>query len=190
MLTTMKPLLHFSTRIAALFTVFAAGIAVAAEGAAPAPTSSLDDPTVFLKIILDAVEHKNWGVVAAAMLVMCIAAFRAFGKKIHEFIPDAHWADKPFFFLYDTKLGGWILNTVTAAAGGFGTALLAGATIDFELVRTVLGVSLSAAGIWGAVKDAMEHFGKAKPPDAGTYECEVSNQWGVVSVKAKVGVTK
>lgn len=29
---------------------------------------------------------------------------------------------------------------------------------------------------------------KAKPPDAGTYECEVSNQWGSVSAKAKVTV--
>lgn len=29
---------------------------------------------------------------------------------------------------------------------------------------------------------------KAKPPDAGTYECEVSNQWGTVSAKAKVTV--
>lgn len=29
---------------------------------------------------------------------------------------------------------------------------------------------------------------KAKPPDAGTYECEVSNQWGVVSAKAKITV--
>lgn len=27
---------------------------------------------------------------------------------------------------------------------------------------------------------------KAKPPDAGTYECEVSNPWGSVSAKAKV----
>lgn len=29
---------------------------------------------------------------------------------------------------------------------------------------------------------------KAKPPDAGVYECEVSNQWGVVSAKARVTV--
>lgn len=29
---------------------------------------------------------------------------------------------------------------------------------------------------------------RAKPPDAGTYECEVSNQWGVVSAKARVTV--
>lgn len=29
---------------------------------------------------------------------------------------------------------------------------------------------------------------KAKPPDAGTYECEVSNQWGAVSAKAKITV--
>lgn len=29
---------------------------------------------------------------------------------------------------------------------------------------------------------------KARPPDAGTYECEVSNQWGTVSAKARVTV--
>lgn len=29
---------------------------------------------------------------------------------------------------------------------------------------------------------------KAKSPDAGTYECEVSNQWGTVSAKARVTV--
>lgn len=29
---------------------------------------------------------------------------------------------------------------------------------------------------------------KAKPPDAGTYECVVSNNWGEVSAKAKVTV--
>lgn len=29
---------------------------------------------------------------------------------------------------------------------------------------------------------------KAKPPDAGTYECEVSNPWGTISVKSKVTI--
>lgn len=157
--------LRLLTTLAIALILFAAGIAFAAEPAAV--VSSLDDPTVYLRIIFDAVEKKNWGALAAAVLVLFVAVFRAFGKKLHDFLPDDSFADKPLIFLYDTKLGGWVLNTCTAMAGGFGTALLAGKAIDFELVRTVLSVSLSAAGIWGAVKDAMEHYGKAKLPSAG-----------------------
>ena len=155
------------TLIAAMFIVFAAGLAVAQPAnplAPPAAPSSLDDPTVYLNVIFDAVKNKAWGAVAAAALVLLVALFRAFGRKLHDFIPDSSPFDKPFYFLLETKLGGWILNTCTAMAGGFGTALLAHQMIDFSLVRTVIGVSLSAAGIWGAVKDAMDHYGKAKPP--------------------------
>ena len=172
LLHTMKstPLLHLtlliSTRIlftlACTLVLFMGTFAFAQATASPA--ASLDDPTVFLKVIFDAIENKNWGVAAAAVLVLLVALFRTFGKKIHDMIPDDSAWDKPFFFLYESKLGGWVLNTVTATAGGFGTALLAGATIDFTLVRTILGISFTAAGIWSAVKDAMEYFGKAKVP--------------------------
>lgn len=169
----MKTLLHkfhrslafsLATTLAMVTVVFASAMAFAQE---PAVTAALDDPTVYLNIIFDAVKNKAWGAVAAAILVLLVALFRAFGKKLHDFIPDSSPLDKPFYFLLETKLGGWILNTCTAMAGGFGGALLAGQAIDFSLVRTVVGVSLSAAGIWGAVKDLMDHYGKATPPDAG-----------------------
>jgi len=169
------PLLHLTlmvslkvlTTLAAMVILFASALAFAQNPVGPgAPTSgtSLDDPTVYLKIIFDAVENKNWGVLAAGVLVLVVAIFRAFGKKLHDFIPDDSVFDKPLFFLYDTKPGGWILNTVTAAAGGFGTALLAHQTIDFALVRTILSVSLSAAGIWGVIKDSIEYYGKKPTP--------------------------
>ena len=152
--------LRLFTAIAAVLILFAAGLAFAGE-----PSTALDDPTVYLNVIFDAVKNKAWGAVAAAVLVLLVALFRTFGKKLHDFIPDSSPFDKPFYFLLETKLGGWVLNTCTAMAGGFGTALLAHQTMDFALVRTVIGVSLSAAGIWGAVKDVMEHWGKAKPPN-------------------------
>lgn len=165
------PFLHMSimlsmkllSTMAAMFVLFVSAVAFAQE---PATNGALDDPTVYLNIIFDAVKNKSWGAVAAAVLVMFVALFRTFGKKLHDMIPDTSPLDKPFYFLLETKVGGWILNTVTAMAAGFGGALLAHQTIDFALVRTVVGVSLSAAGIWGAAKDLMDHYGKATPPDA------------------------
>src|SRR5574338_696730 len=90
------PLLHISLlaaqrillTLSAFIVVLYAGLAMAADAAPASTTASLDDPTVYLRIIFDAVENKSWGTVASAVLVLLVALFRAFGKKLHEMIPD------------------------------------------------------------------------------------------------------
>lgn len=131
-----------------------------------AAAASLDDPSKYFAIIADAVQHRAWGTVAAAVLVLLVALLRAFGKRLHEFIPDESPFDKPLFFLYDTKPGGWLLNTLTSLAGGFGVALLANQPVTLELAGTVATVSFTAAGIWGLVKDLLDWWSKRKPSEA------------------------
>src|SRR5689334_11806873 len=65
---------------------------------------------------------------AAAVALICALVFavRLFGKKLHELIPDDSWADKPFFFLFDTKPGGVLLNAFTASGLVLTPALLGG----------------------------------------------------------------
>jgi len=129
-------------------------------------TASIDaaNPLSFLTVIFAAVVSGNWFVAAAALLVVLVALLRKFGKQLHNYLPDDSKLDAPLYFLFDTKPGGWLLNVLTAVAGGVGTALLAGVPVTWAIIKPILSVSLSGAALWGAVKDVADW--KAASPTA------------------------
>lgn len=140
--------------------------------AAPAPLEaqavptppSLDTPTVYIGIIFRAVKTGNWWMAAAAFLVLLVSLLRVYGKRLHEWLPDNQIWDKPLWFLFDTKPGGWLLNLMTAVAGGCGTSLLAGEPVTWSIVKPILMVSVTASALWELVKDIIAWVkSKAKP---------------------------
>lgn len=108
------------------------------------------------RVIYSAVSEGDWWTAASAFLVLVVAMVRSYGKKVHELIPDSWWIDNVFWFILDTKPGGWLLNVLTTIAGGLGTAIMAGEAVTWALVKPVLMVSLTGASMWGLLKDIMD----------------------------------
>lgn len=127
-------------------------------------TSALDNPMVFVKVVIDGVKAGDWATAAAALLVLVVALLKMFGKKLHDFIPDTSPLDKPLWFLFDTKPGGWLLNFLFSTGAGIGLSIAAGEKVTWALVKPVLTVSLSAAAIWGLWKDISEWMKERKKP--------------------------
>ncbi len=109
-----------------------------------------------LKTVFTSVKEGNWWMAAAAFLVLVVGLLRGIGKKFHEWLPDNNVLDKPLIFLYDTKIGGWILNWLTALGGGVGTAMAAGVPVDFSLWKSVVIVATSGSAIFELYKDIKE----------------------------------
>lgn len=128
----------------------------------------MDNPIEYAKIVFSAVTTGDWPSAASAVLVLVVALIRLYGKKIHELLPDESPLDKPFWFLLETKPGGWFLNLMTTITGGAGLALLAGQPITWALVKPTLVVSLSGAAIWELIKDLIEWWKTKKVPTVGT----------------------
>lgn len=115
-----------------------------------------------LREIYTAVKSGNGWLAASALLLLVVGFLRKYGKKVHEWLPDTNPLDKPFWFLFDTKIGGWVLNWLTAIAGGLGTAWAAGSKIDGSLVQSVFLVSTSATMLLELYKDIKEWWEKRK----------------------------
>jgi hypothetical protein len=138
---------------------------LAVPGAAAA-APSLENPVSFVKLVFTSVKSGNWWAAASALLVLVVSLLRTYGKKLHELIPDASLWDKPFWFVFDTKPGGWLLNIATAVAGGCGTALMAGEPVNWTLVKPILTVAVTGAALWEMGKDILEWFQARKSPPA------------------------
>jgi hypothetical protein len=141
-----------------------AGVSAALPVVVPSPIVTLPDGGVKLdvqaevamvKTVFTGVKEGNWWLAAGAFLVLIVSLLRTAGKKFHEWLPDNNILDKPLIFIYDTKVGGWILNWLTATAGGIGTALAAGVAVDFSLWKSVVMVSTSASALFELYSDIM-----------------------------------
>lgn len=123
----------------------------------------LSAPTM-VKTVFTAVKTGNWWVAASAFLVLIVGLLRSLGKKFHAWLPDNNVLDKPLWFIFDTKVGGWLLNWLTAIAGGVGTALAAGIQPDLSIWKSVLMVSTTGSMLVELYKDIAEWIkeGQAK----------------------------
>jgi len=153
--------------VAAVVEAVDAGVVAAppalADGGAP---TSLEDPTALVQVVFKSVVAGDWWAAASALLVLIVALLRKYGQKLRDALDDKNPLDKALWFIFSTKAGGWLLNLVTSVAGGMGTALLAGAPVNWALVKPILLVSITAASLWELVKDVMALFKKTPPPAA------------------------
>lgn len=128
--------------------------------AAPLPPLSIDEPITTAKGFYAAAKSGQWAIAFAFLLVAFIAFLRTGGKWLHDKIPDDSMWDKPFFFLFETKIGGWILNWLTSISMVFVTAYEAKLPIDSGLWKTALMASTGATALVELAKDIKEWWDK------------------------------
>lgn len=136
--------------VGAIMVAFLVLVAASALGqGAPTPDVGTLDPVAFLKLIFDAIQNKNWGAVASIVVVLFVWAVRKFDAKLPVVGP---YVDRAL----NTKIGGWVFNFATVAAGALGTAVLAGQPITWALLGGVATVGLGSTSIWELIKDVKE----------------------------------
>lgn len=111
------------------------------------------NPISFVSVIAKSVRAGDWWGVCSAVLVLVVTILRLYGKRLHDLIPDDSLWDKPLWFLFDTKVGGWSMNLTVSLAGTVGTAQLAGEHVTWSLLKSALMLSLTGAAMWELFKD-------------------------------------
>lgn len=125
------------------------------------------DLSAIAKALLAAVKGGDWVAVVAAILVLIVAGVRLYGQKIRGELPDENWLDKGLTWLLESKPGGWTLNVLTAVAGAYATALLAGEPITWGITQAALLTALSGAALWELAKDVIGWWAAKKALEAG-----------------------
>lgn len=160
--------LDAGTPVVAMAPVVVEGSVASVDAGVPVVAAPLDvqASTTLLKTVFTSVKEGNWWMAAAALLVLVVGLLRGIGKKFHDWLPDNNIMDKPLIFLYDTKVGGWLLNWLTALGGGVGTAMAAGVTVDFSLWKSVVIVATSGSALYELYSDIMEWWKNRKAAPA------------------------
>jgi len=127
---------------------------------------------------------------AVLVVVLLVLGVRAFGKKLHDMIPDDHWADRPFFFLFESKPGGVLLNSATAFAVAMVPMYATDTKVTPELVVPLVvgtgGIVGLATALYGWAKDVVAWFKlrKLKAKEAGEAAAKVAKAGAVVLLLA------
>ena len=120
-----------------------------------APTDAADLGAV-AQNVFEAVQNRQWGVVASLGVVLTIVLAR-------KFVPEE---SKAGAWLH-SQMGGIFTNFALSFGGALGTALVAGQPFSSLLVFKALNVALSAAGIWAVFKNSKEARETKKAQAAG-----------------------
>lgn len=145
---------------------------------APALTTeaaaALDNPVASFSNFFAAVRDGQYWLAVMFALVFVVGLVRTAGKKIHALIPDdtQHPVLKPveavLAFIFDTKVGAWLLNWTTAISGCLLASYMAGAKVDGATWKTAILISTSATTLVELKADVMEWWEakkKGAPPD-------------------------
>ncbi len=108
---------------------------------------AINDLTPLVAVTKPHIQNGDWISAIAGLLVILIGLFRMFAKKLHELIPDENPIDKFFWFMLETKIGGWIMNFLTTTSLGIASTLLVGEPITWAILKPILGLSLTMAGV-------------------------------------------
>ena len=125
------------------------------------------DLAAIAKALLSAAKDGDYVAVLAAVLVLLVAAIRIYGQKLRGELPDENFLDKALTWLLESKPGGWALNVLTALAGAYATALLAGEPITWAVTQAALLTALSGAALWELAKDILGWWAAKKALEAG-----------------------
>lgn len=123
---------------------------------------SLDQPLVSMKGFYSAVKDGQGWLAAMFMLFFLVGLIRVVGKRLHAMIPDdtKHPVLKPveavLRFIFDTKLGGWLLNWLSAVGGCLSTAALAGMPVDAASWKVAILASTGGTALIELKDDVLE----------------------------------
>lgn len=137
-------------------------MAEAADAGVATVVPSLDKPLVSMKGFYEAVKSGNGWLAAMFMLFALVGLLRVVGKRVHAMIPDdtKHPVLKPvekvLYFLFDTKIGGWLLNWLSAVGGCLSTAALAGMPVDASAWKVAVMASTGGTALIELKDDVLE----------------------------------
>lgn len=132
----------------------------------------MDAPIVNMKGIYTAIKSGQGWLAAMLILLTVVGLLRVYGKKAHEWLMQfgsgfLFYVNKPFWFFFETKVGGWVLNWMTAIAGALGTAYAAGVPVDAKSWQVAVMSSTGATVIIELYKDITEWWASYKAKKAG-----------------------
>jgi len=123
---------------------------------------SADHPIVSAKGFYAAVKSGNGWLAAMFMLFFLVGFIRVVGKRVHAMIPDdtKNKLLKPIEallrFIFDTKIGGWLLNWMAAVGGCLSASALAGAPVDSAAWKVAIMASTGGTALIELKDDVME----------------------------------
>lgn len=131
-----------------LVVLAAPAIALAQDAGAVPAIPTPDNVGGFASAVLDAIRSKNWGLLAALIVLLVVWGVRKFGGNKLPFLAS--------------KLGGLIVNFVASFALAFGGLCAAGATVTAGLLLQAAEVAFLAAGGWSCLKTVIEWWQERK----------------------------
>lgn len=151
--------------ILVVIAAFIIPVVVFAQEVAPAAASF--DFSALAKGALAALARGDYFTFAILGGIIVIGAIQFGGRKLHDLIPDTSPLDKPFWFLFETSVGAWVLNAFSTAATTVAMAWIAGGmgVLTFALIKPALGVAFGIGAIWhlfGALKNFKAEWAKTK----------------------------
>lgn len=144
-----RALLYFAISrlcfVAAALILFASALAFAQEPAA-APVLLQDDFAQLARVLLESITAGNWGLVAAAAVVLVIYLVRRFGKAV--------WPASSK--VLDQPVVAWALPSVAAVLAAIISAMVGGVPISVGLVLKATLEGLAANGLFVGAKKVAE----------------------------------
>ena len=148
---------------------------------------SLDEPITSAKGFYAAVKTGNGWLAAMFMLFFLVGFIRIVGKRIHAMIPDDTKnkflvpVEKVLYFIFDTKIGGWVLNWLSAIGGCLSAAALAGMPVDAAAGKVALMASTGGTALIELKDDVMEWWDKKNAEKAAVAADEAAKKVAAVA---------
>lgn len=152
---------------------------------------SLDEPLTSAKGFYHAVTTGNGWLAAMFILFFLVGGIRIVGKRIHAMIPDdtKHPVLKPvekvLFFIFDTKIGGWVMNWLSAIGGCLSTAAMAGVPVDGGAWKVAIMASTGGTALIELKDDVLEWWDTRNAKKKAEAEAEAAAKAAVVAPPAE-----
>jgi len=159
--------------------------AVVDAGVVLAP--SLDEPLTSAHGFYMAVKTGNGWLAAMFMLFFLVGAIRIVGKRIHAMIPDDTKnkflvpVEKILYVIFDTKIGGWVLNWLSAIGGCLSAAAMAGMPVDGAAWKVAILASTGGTALIELKDDVMEWWDKKNAEKTAAAAEEAAKKVAVVA---------
>lgn len=145
------------------------------------------DPLLSAKGFYHAVTTGNGWLIAMFLLFFLVGGLRVVGKRVHAMIPDdtKHPVLKPIekalYFIFDTKIGGWVMNWLSAIGGCVATAAMAGHAVDGETWKVAVMASTGGTALIELKDDVMEWWDARNAKAKAAAEAEAAAKVAVVA---------
>lgn len=148
---------------------------------------SFDEPLMSAKGFYHAVTTGNGWLIAMFLLFLLVGFIRVVGKRIHAMIPDdtKHPVLKPIekvlYFIFDTKIGGWVMNWLSAIGGCLSTAAMAGVPVDGGAWKVAIMASTGGTALIELKDDVLEWWDARNAKAKAAAEAEAAAKTAVVA---------